>query len=115
MSRGKLNFHHLTYKHLNTKNDTKDIMVFCEKCHNKIHIISRKYDISVHQATLDFLKPKKSEQKEKAITLDKILTKSEEIHQANNQKLLDGLKKYKDYFSKNNSKPRSRKRKYKNK
>lgn len=115
LSKEKLNFHHLTYKHINTPNDKFDIMVFCEACHKKIHDLSKKKDISVHRATLSFInKGEKNKKKsKKAVIINTEKTNAEIAHDLNNQKLLNNLNKYKTYFNNNNSKPVSRRKRKK--
>lgn len=122
-SKKKLNLHHLTYKNLNTENDHLDIIVFCEVCHKTIHDISNQKDLSVLKATRIFLKSKinkskllkKKRPKKPSVTIkypevgpDTAAGKAAIAHELNNQKLLDNLNKYKNYFSENNSKPKSR-------
>lgn len=120
-SKRKLNFHHLTYKNLNTEDDFMDIMVFCESCHEEIHDISKTKDLSVIKSTHLFLRlktikkkkkkaPKRgvsgkkftqaveSEPKEKVIE-NSAIEKAKIAHELNNQRLLDNLNKYKKYFS----------------
>jgi hypothetical protein len=113
-SKEKLNFHHLTYRHINTVNDKCDIMVFCEACHKKIHDISKKKDISVQRATISFInkgkKQVKKPNKEKVI-IPQEKTTAQVVSELNNEKLLKSLNKYKEYFKANNSKPKSKRRK----
>lgn len=98
----KLHFHHTTYKNLFTPDDHKDIIVFCEKCHNDIHNISKKENISVKRATLKFLSNHRKSKRKKIEEVQKVPYKvrmMDEISQSNNKRLVDGMNELKEKFA----------------
>lgn len=97
----KLEFHHTTYKNLFTENDHKDIIVFCNKCHEHIHNISKKENISVKRATVKFLSNHRKSKRKKVEEVPKVPYKvrmMEEISQSNNRRLVEGMNELKEKF-----------------